>query len=163
MKEFGSLGQFAQHLVSLQAGVALELHRGLKRVAVAVDATARSEFGEYQPAVGPFEGWSPLADSTKAERERLGYTPDDPLLRSGELRDTLGNEVKGHEAVIGSTSDVMVYQELGTDTIPPRPVLGPSVERNHELIRKVLGRALVAGLVGGAAIPAHLEYDHKVD
>lgn len=163
MKEFGSLGQFALHLATLQAGVALELHRGLKRVAVAVDQTAKSEFGVYQPAIGPFSAWAPLAESTKTERERLGYTPDDPLRRSGETRDTVGHEVSGHEAVIGSTSDVMVYQELGDDRIPPRPVLGPAVERNHELIRKVLGSALVSGLLGGAAIPASLEYDHKVD
>lgn len=163
MKEFGSFGQFAMHLATLQAGVALELHRGLKRVAVAVDQTAKSEFGEYQPAIGPFPAWAPLAEATKTERERLGYAPDEPLRRSGELRDSVGNEVSGHEAAVGSTSDVMVWQELGNDTIPPRPVLGPALERNHELIRRVLGRALVTGLLGGSAIPAHLEYDHKVD
>ncbi|VVE85027.1 phage virion morphogenesis protein [Pandoraea sputorum] len=163
MNEFGSLGQFALHLVTLQAGVALELHRGLKRVAVAVDGTAKSEFGEYQQAAGPFPAWAPLAESTKTERERLGFAPDEPLCRTGELRDSVSHEVSGHEAVIGSTSDVMEWQELGTSTIPPRPVLGPAAERNHELIRKVLGRALVNGMLGGAAIPAHLDYDHTVD
>lgn len=151
MKEFGSLAQFAAHLVALEAGVALAAHHGLKKVAVEIERTAKSEFGEYQPAVGGFGAWSPLAEATKADRVRKGYTPDDPLLRSGKLRGSVSHEVSWLEAVIGSDSDVMVYQELGTSKIPPRPVLGPAAERNKDTIERILGGMVAKGIQYGAA------------
>jgi phage gpG-like protein len=140
----------------MDAAVVLELHHGLKKCAVAIEATAKSEFGVYQGEVDPFAAWAPLAASTQAERERLGYTPDDPLLRSGELQDSVSHVVSGTEAVIGSDSEVMVYQELGTPTIPPRAVLGPAAIRNKPLIQRTLGLAVVNGLLygSGAALTA---------
>ena len=38
-----------------------------------------------------------------------GFTPDDPLLRTGQLRDSISHQVQGLDAVVGSTSEVMVY------------------------------------------------------
>ena len=46
-----------------------------------------------------------------------------PWLRSGALRDSIGNEVDGAVGVVGSTSDVAVDQELGTSTVQPRSFL----------------------------------------
>jgi hypothetical protein len=46
-----------------------------------------------------------------------------PWLRTGALRESIGHEVNGAVAVIGSSSDVAVDQELGTRAIPPRPFL----------------------------------------
>jgi hypothetical protein len=152
MKEFTSIAGFITHLAAMDAAVALELHRGLKKCATAIEATAKSEFGVYQGEVGAFAAWAPLAQSTQDERERLGYTPDDPLLRSGKERDAISHEVSGTEAVIGSDSDVMVYQELGTPTIPPRAVLGPAAIRNKPLIEKTLGAAVAKGLLYGSGV-----------
>jgi len=162
MKEFGSLAQFAAHLGTLEAGLVLEVRRGLSEVAKAVEKTAKAEIGDYQPAVGPFPAWAPLADATKRERVRLGFTEDDPLLRSGAMRDSISHAVAGTDAVIGSTSDVAVYQEMGTDKIPPRPFLGPAALHNEEAIQRILGRAAVRGLLAGAVIPAGLGYDKDV-
>lgn len=162
MKEFGSLAAFASHLVQLQASVALEAHHGLKKVAQAITETAQGEIGHYQAAIGPFPAWEELKESTKADRVHQGYTENDPLLRDGKLRDSISNEVAGHEAVVGSDSDIAVYQELGTDKIPPRPFFGPAVEHNHRLIREIMGKALVRGLLGSGSIPAALEYDRDV-
>lgn len=156
---FDSLASFASHLLTLQAAEALALREGLDKAAAAVEATAKSEIGVYQDAVAPFPAWADLADSTEREKERLGYPLDAPLLRTGELRDSISHEVSGLEAAIGTPSQVMVYQELGTDTIPPRPVLGPAAIRNEDTIQRILGRAAVTGLLGGASVPRGLGYD----
>lgn len=150
MKEFTSIGQMIAHLALMDAQTTLALHHGLKKCVMAIEGTAKKEFGVYQGEVKPFAGWAPLADVTQAARVSLGYTPDDPLLRSGELRDTVSHQIDGLEAVIGSDSDVMVYQELGTDRIPPRAVLGPAAIRNKALIMRTLGHAVAEGLLYGS-------------
>ena len=152
MKEFSSIAGMVAHLSTMAAAQALTLNRGLKECAVAIEATAKGEFGHYQPEVAPFAGWVELAERTKADRLALGFTEDDPLLRSGALRDSVSNQVSGLEAVVGSTSDIMVYQELGTDKIPPRAVLGPAAIRNKKLIIKTLGHAAAEGLLYGSGV-----------
>ncbi|MGZ5053483.1 MAG: hypothetical protein ACXWAT_00910 [Methylobacter sp.] len=159
MREFSSFGAFAAHLLTLQASEALALHKGLKRVAVEVEKTAKAEIGHYQQGIGPFQAWPELAESTKQDRLNKGFTENDPLLRTGGLRDSIDHAVGGLEAVIGSNEDVMIYQELGTKTIPPRPVLGPAALRNEDHIKAILGQAAVAGLVGGSLIDKKLGYD----
>jgi len=162
MREFSSLAAFAAEITALETKVVFQLEKGLEAVAVKIEKTAKKQIGEYQYAVGPFPEWEELADSTKADRVRKGYTENDPLLRSGQLRDSISHETKGLEAAIGSDSDIAVYQELGTVEIAPRPFLGPAVEHNHEAIKKIVGGAVVTGLLGGGSIPAGLEYDHEV-
>lgn len=156
MREFGSLGSFGLYLMEAAAAEAVMLERGLKACAERIEKTAKEELGEYQPATGPFPEWAQLADATMAQRESMGYTPNDPLLRSGELRDSIGHEVSGLEAEIGSTSDIAVYQELGTETIPPRPFLGPAAVRNKKFIQRALGEAAVLGILGVRSLPAAL-------
>ena len=156
---FESLAGFASHLLTLQAAEALALRDGLDKAAAAVEATAKSEIGVYQDAVAPFPAWADLSEYTEREKERLGYPLDAPLLRTGELRDSISHEVSGLEAAIGTPSQVMVYQEPGPDTIPQRPVLGPAAIRNEDTIQRILGRAAVTGLLGGASVPRGLGYD----
>ncbi|MFC3109932.1 hypothetical protein ACFQAT_08160 [Undibacterium arcticum] len=150
MKEFAHLGEMVAHLATMAAAETLALHHGLKKCAVAIERTAKQEIGEYQGEVGPFAGWVELADSTKADRVAQGFTENDPLLRSGKLRASISHQIHGLEAVVGSDSDIMVYQELGTEHIPPRAVLGPAAIRNKELILKTLGKAAAEGLLYGA-------------
>lgn len=150
MSELSLLGMAAR-LVEAEIAVRVAAHTSLERVAEAVERTAKSEFGIYQSAVGSFKAWSKLADATKAERVRLGFTENDPLLRTGDLRDSVGHEVEGMDAAIGSTSDVMVYQELGTSRIPPRPVLGPALQRNKDLILAELAGAVTSAILGDTA------------
>lgn len=156
MKEFSNIAGMIAHLAAMEAATSLALHHGLKKCAVAIEKTAKSEFGVYQGEVGAFAGWAPLADATQAARVALGYTPDDPLLRSGELQRSVTHEIDGLEAVIGSDSDIMVWQELGTDKIPPRAVLGPAAIRNKELITRTLGRAVAEGLLYGSGVSTSL-------
>lgn len=122
----------------------------LDAAAKSIEAEAKAEIGTYQRSnMGPYEPWAELKDATKAERERLGFTPNDPLLRTGGLRDSISREVHGLEAAVGSTSDVMVYQEMGTRTIPPRPVLGLAASRKTEDVLRIVGESVRIGFLGG--------------
>jgi hypothetical protein len=66
-----------------------------------------------------------LAESTQIERLSEGYTANDPLVRSGELRNSVLPEVVGlfgaEFAAAGSENPIAAYQEFGTMTIPARP------------------------------------------
>jgi phage gpG-like protein len=151
-KVLPSFAAAALQIAQRDVATVIALHQGMEHIAVAIENTAREEFGVYQPKVGEFPAWKQLADATQEERERQGFTPNDPLLRTGDLQDSLAHETEGFEAVIGSTSEIMVFHEMGTSKMPPRPVLGPAAVRNEKTIEKVIGAAVVAGLIGGARI-----------
>lgn len=159
MKSFSSLGDFAVHLAGQEVTFVAALHAGLVRAATKVEETAKGEFGEYQPAVGPHPGWPELADATKEDRVRQGFTENAPLLRSGEARDSIEKQVGLLEAVIGSKDERLLYFELGTAKMPARPVLGPAGWCNKDTILKLVGGAALAGLVGNDVIHSALGYD----
>ena len=51
----------------------------MERAAKVVEREAKSEIGEYQDStISPFPAWAELADSTKDNRVRLGFTENDP-------------------------------------------------------------------------------------
>jgi HK97 gp10 family phage protein len=153
----------AEKLLAADLLIHRNAHAALERVATKVEKTAKSEFGEYQDAVGPFPAWAELAESTKEDRERKGFPADEPLLRTGEVRDSIGHEVADLEAVIGSDSDILVFHEFGTAKMPPRPVLGPAVQVNEAAIVRELGGAVVAGLIGVDVIHESLGYGRVVE
>jgi HK97 gp10 family phage protein len=160
--EFGSLGAFAEHLIVREIATLEALHAGLEKVAWLIEGTAKAEIGTYQPEAGPFPAWADLADATEAEKARLGFPVDAPLLRTGEMRESITHQVAGLEAAIGSNEDKMIYHEFGTSRIPPRPVLGPAAFRNKEKIRAIIGEAVVTGLIGGSPIHPSLGYDFPI-
>lgn len=153
---FDSLASFGDFLGTLT--LEPQLNHALEQIGQAVEAQAKVEMGVYQAAVGPFSAWPELAESTKQDRLRLGYTENDPLRRSGALAESIthivdtvpaawaGREAKG-EVVIGSEDPVMAYQELGTARIPPRAVLGPAVIHQEGFIKSIAGHALARGLL----------------
>ena len=159
MVEFKTLGDLALHFASLPAQQVIELQHGLEVCARKIEKTAKDEIGHYQDAAGPFPAWAELADSTEQDKAAHGYPVDAPLLRSGEMRDTITHEVHGLEAVIGSTDPKMVYHEFGTSKMPPRPVMGPAAFRNKDFVLKVIGKAVMSGLVGGERIHPSLGYE----
>jgi len=165
-----SLSEFAMHLAEVAATEAVEIQHGLGRAAEIVEKAAKKRLGHYHRAVGPFPGWVPLAPVTRADRVRKGYTPNDPLLRSGELRDHITHDVHGFEAMIGvkgegadengtDIGDIATYMELGTENVPPRPYLGPAAYRNRKKVGLILAESAVAGFVGGRALPHRLGYN----
>jgi HK97 gp10 family phage protein len=155
--KFESLGAFAAHLAARQAKIAVEIREGLHIVAEAVEKTAIQKIGEYQGESGQFPAWATLAESTEAEKARLGYPADAPLLREGDLRDSISHEVTGLDAVVGSTSPIAPFQEFGTSKMPPRPFIGPAAFERKKEIETVLGAVLVAGVTDGRRV--HVESD----
>ncbi|MBO0636475.1 hypothetical protein [Pantoea agglomerans] len=139
------LEQFARELSSASATIATGLEAGFSVIVKEIEETAKEEIGVYQPAYGPFDAWAPLAESTKVDRVRSGYTEDDPLLRSGELRDSIESEVVGLAAIVGTKSEIGLWQEVGTVRIPPRPFIGPAYVRKIDPLMETIGRAIRRG------------------
>lgn len=146
---FSSLRELALQLVvhdlpAIDRGV----ERGLDKASALLQRETKKMFGTYQQGAGPFEAWPELADSTKEDRVKQGYSENDPLLREGDLRDSIEREVEKTEAIVGSTSEIMPFHEFGTSRMPPRPVFGIALYRNWEKICRLVGHGAVSGFVG---------------
>lgn len=161
MTSFGSLGDFAFHLLEREVAIRSALATGLDRVLARIEHTAEAEFGHYQPAVGPHPAWPELADSTKDRRVSAGFTENDPLLASGEMQKSIERQRVGLEGVVGSKDPKLAFHEFGTPTMPARPVLGPAAFRNKELIQKLVGAAVVSGLIGRDVVHHQLGYQFE--
>lgn len=148
MREFNSFGTFARHL-KVTAALGEEVtHHITETAANIVKKDAKNRIGTYQDRSGNFAAWEPLAESTVADRVAKGYTPNDPLLREGVLRDSIEAETHGNEAVVGSTDEVALYQEVGTEHIPPRAFLGPALYENKNAISVMAGNTVLAWISG---------------
>lgn len=143
-----TLAGFAAKLAGFAMAVKVEERRAMTRAAKIIEAEAKREIGHYQGQIGPFIAWPELADSTKDDRVRQGFTENDPLLRTGGLRDSISHAVGDREAAVGSNDDKAVWQELGTRTIPPRSFLGGAAMRKGPDVARTLGAAPVIALVG---------------
>lgn len=133
------------HLDGPRAGVWQDFASG--EAGDALDLVARALFGVYQGGFAEYGPWPELADRTKADRVQQGYPENDPLLREGDLRDGIGIAYGPSRAEIGSNDDVMVYQELGTETIPPRPVLGLTGTEEEKAVFEMVGDGVVKALI----------------
>ncbi|CAN7329508.1 hypothetical protein LJR084_001925 [Variovorax sp. LjRoot84] len=146
--ELDSFGALGAHFARLAVAGEAVSHHVAAEGAKAIQADAKSRFGVYQDGEGGFPAWANLAPATVDDRIRLGFTPDDPLLRSGTLRDSIKVTAVGSEAAVGSTDPVMLYQEQGTSNIPPRPVLGPAGFNSKKTVAPIAARTLVAWICG---------------
>ncbi|KTS09733.1 hypothetical protein SB2_11805 [Methylobacterium radiotolerans] len=144
MAEFGSLAHFAAHLTGIVAAEEHIKHHALEEAAKLVEKRAKEVIGTYDL------GWPQLAEATQKEREARGFSANEPLLRKGDLRDSIEHNVGRDEAHVGSNSDVAVWQELGTKRIPPRSFLmGTAVEQEHKL-HEILGHGVAKALIKGS-------------
>lgn len=136
------LEQFACEMSSASASIATGLESNFRVIVKEIEETAKEEIGIYQPTYGAFDAWAPQAESTKADRVRRGYSEDEPLLRSGELRDSIQSEVMGLAAIVGTKSEIGLWQEVGTAHIPPRPFIGPAYLRKIDPLREAIRQAI---------------------
>jgi phage gpG-like protein len=152
MKTYQSFGALARALDRSVAALPLTLENAMKAGALAVTADAKERIGHYQ------QGWEPLAPSTVDQKRRLGYAGvalsggdggDNPLLRTGDMRDSITADVTNRAFVVGSPDPVLFYQEWGTRTIPPRPVLEPALKTMMPFIGTVTGKAIVKTIAEG--------------
>jgi hypothetical protein len=116
---------------------------GLRRIE---DRLARLDVGQ---ACGEALGAAAAILDTKIV-EVLSQPPGQdhsvPWLRTGELRASINHDVDGTTAVIGSSSQVAVDQELGTRTVPPRPFLAPTAAGAAEELVATVASALARRL-----------------
>ncbi len=154
MKEFQGLHEFDEYLKKIIAKEKMRKLAILDAAGQLIEDLAKRKFGEYQQEVGPFVAWEPLANATIDDRVRKGFTPNDPLLRTGELRDSIYHgiwEAMADTVFIGSDSDIMVWQELGTPgsphPIPPRAVLGPAAFESKIEILKLIAEGISAWIM----------------
>lgn len=121
-------------------------------------ADARGYIGHLQPKWDPLatatvEGfWHPYGFYIRGKRE-LGYAgPDfEPLLRRGDMRDSIEPFAEGLTGGVVSDDKIMLYQEMGTPDarypIPPRPTLALAVENGMPTLLDELGDLMVSLLV----------------
>lgn len=125
--------EFAARLQWAAVRAKTELDIPTEAVVEAAAEMARTAIGTYA------YGWPQLAASTQADRVRQGYAANEPLLRRGDLRGSIGHmaalSAEGAEGLVYSTDVVAVYQELGTSRgIPPRSFLLQSLLRSEPVM-----------------------------
>ncbi len=123
----------------------------MKAGALSVQAEAKERIGHYQAEMGPFPEWPLLASSTVAEKRSLGYADagnDNPLLRTGDMRDSIYAWATPAAFIVGSHDPIALYQEMGTEHIPPRPFLGPALYKMTPYILTVMGKAVESTIAG---------------
>lgn len=133
------MADLGTHLQGIGRDMPAKKHAALTKVAEFVEKDAKERFGKYQ------NGWSQLADSTTSDRVRKGYSADEPLLRSGELRDSIGHTVDD-KAHVGTNDPRMKWFESGTAKMPPRPVLGTVLAEKGQEMADIAGAEIFAGL-----------------
>ena len=148
MRTFDSPEAFGSFLIALAQQVDDRAAQALREGAQIVAEDAKARIGHYDG-----NDWPQLAQFTRDERTRLGFSPDDPLFRTGALRDAITSEGVEHSAVAGvkfgttnkdgvDLGDIASEQEMGTPDakrpIPPRPFLAPAgFAREQEIAEKI--------------------------
>ena len=131
--------QFEQALAAQIKTVRPRIEIGLDKVGELATTMAAAYIGTYQ------QGWPALAESTIKEKAAAGYAVPAPLLREGEMRDSIRHEVDPIllELVVGSNDKTALFQELGTVRIPPRPFLGLALRNSLPFAEETFGKIAV--------------------
>lgn len=127
-RRFESLGALAKHFENVATRLPSYEHVMLLEIGHRTAEHAKGKIGNYQP------GWPPLAETTLQGFGRfpgkiqLGYAPpDNPLLRTGQMRDSIGSSVETPSVEVGARDHKAIFHELGTSRMPARPFIGPAM------------------------------------
>jgi len=129
--------EFSKVVAGMARRVPMEIGNVAELTGLSAKAKARSLIGQERPE------WLALADITIEEKTRLGYvgrvSATDPLLRTGEMRDSIEFEVledpgTGVSVAIYSNDEKAVIHELGGGYIPPRPFLATAMRQELPLL-----------------------------
>lgn len=142
-RTFNSISAFVAFMEAKIATLPEAQKHGLEKAAAHIEEQAKAVIGTYD------YNWPQLADATQDDRTRKGFTPNDPLLRTGELKESIQHKVVDHaHAAVGSDDDKAVWNELGTDKAPPRSFLGETGARHGKEAAHLIGEAVHAHLAG---------------
>lgn len=145
MKTF-SLGEFAAHLLTMEADIRLAEEVAVVRGCKLIQRKAKGMLGHPQPF------WPALKPETIAHKAR----GDTPLLETGELKRSIeitapvheGSDIAGY---VGSNNMKAVWHELGTSKIPPRPFLSAAAMANGHLIAEMTGKLVYTAMISGGS------------
>ena len=140
----GNLLDFARVVTQIGVRMPMAEAAALEQACQIVEDEAKRVIGTYD------YGWTELADATKEDRKAKGYPENEPLLRSGDLRDSISHEVvkSEHAGYVGSPLKIALYQEMGTATIPARSFLGGAAMHKEHEIHALTGRIVKELIVG---------------
>jgi phage gpG-like protein len=133
-----SLLEAGIHFERLARGYPNACHQALELAARVVEAEAKRLIGGYEAK----PRWPELTEATQADRVAHGYSANQPLLRSGELRDSIQHCSSPHEARVGSNLDRAVWHEMGTSRVPPRSFLASALHAKEKLIVRAIGETV---------------------
>ena len=142
-----TLDDFIRDLRTLSQREPLMTEAALKKAAEVVRDEAKALIGTED------EAWAALAPATVEEKTRFGYvnrvSATDPLLRTGELRDSIEvGDLSPTRAYVGTRDPIGAYLEFGTSRVPPRPFIGTALFRSKAAIQHALGEIAVRFLRG---------------
>jgi hypothetical protein len=136
---------FVAHLKNIEHTYHHELGpRIIRKAAEMVAKAAKDRIGKTH------SDWPALSPETIADRVSKGFAPNQPGLRTGEMRDSIGITIApdGLSASIGSNDPHLLWFELGTSRQPPRSVLVAAAQSVEDRIHKMAARATIAVLAG---------------
>jgi hypothetical protein len=162
MMKFKSMAAFIAHLKRVEASLEGEFLKAMTKGATVIRIRAWHKIGEYQEQSGEFQAWRHLTQETILQRVREGYEPNDPLLRSGDLRASIAQSTSGtytrriasYKSVVGSPLMVAVWMERGThnkngiQVNPPRSFLGASAFEKAPVVVDAIAGGIVSALCG---------------
>jgi hypothetical protein len=128
----------------MQRGMPAHFERVLEAAAKLVCDTAKKRIGKTHA------DWPALAPATVADRVKQGYAPNQPGLRTGAMRDSIGITIAPSrlEASIGSNDPHLLWFEIGSSRQPPRSVLVAAAQSVEDRIHRMAARATIAVLEG---------------
>jgi phage gpG-like protein len=130
-------------LGEIALGYEIAKHEAVAEAAKIAERGAKARIGHYNGAAGPTAAWAPLADSTKEDRQARGFTADDPLERTGDLKDSITSGVDGNHGYVGTPLEAGLFAELGTSKEPPRSFLVGGFHDVKQDIEKAIGEVVV--------------------
>lgn len=152
-----TLAQAAAHFLGAAARCEEELVGVVTTVTEVAAANARGFVGHEQ------DDWAPLSSATvEGFRHELGFWVmgkrelgyggyENPLERTGSLRDSIETEVDGLVGIVGSNQKAALYQEMGTAfaryPIPPRPFLAKGMMHAVEMTEELIGEVVLSLLI----------------
>ena len=142
MTTFFSLLEFVAQIPAIERDVQAAGPKIVEKACKIVQARAKRTIGTNK------EMWAPLAASTIADKARKGYAIPKPLLRTGELKDSIQYTARGLEGCVGSDLNKALYLEMGTSRMPPRSFLRSSAIVSEDKIRRMATATVVAALSG---------------
>lgn len=129
--DFGEIDLLSKKLQAMQLTPAAR-KKLLAALGVEMETQTKERFVRKTDPDG--DKWADIADSTRRYLARHYPGSQPPLVRDGNLRDTIESQVLGTtEVLAGETKEYAIYHQTGTPKMPARPSLGIGTEDAEEL------------------------------